>query len=77
MAPEKNLPQKKMPEKILFPVGGAEHQNFIPWSAAHRLGRVPQRIVAGQIAVADDFQRNRDDRQRHQRPHQQRGVTPD
>ena len=77
MAPEKNLPQKKMPDIILVSESGAEHQNVPPRFAAHRLGRVTQRVVGRQIAVADDFQRDREDDQNDDGPNRQRKITPD
>ena len=56
--------------------GGANHQNFRPRFAAHRLGRVPQRVVARQKAVADDFQRNGKNDQNDDGPNRQWNVTP-
>ena len=55
---------------------GAHHQDFRPRLAAYRLGRVPQGVVARQIAVADDPERNGQNDQDDNRPDCQRNVTP-
>ena len=64
-------------EVVIYLESGTQHQNVRPRFAAHRLGRVTQRVVGRQIAVADDFQRNGKNDQNDDGPNRQRNVTPE
>jgi len=47
---------------------------LLPGLAGNRLGRVPQRVIAGQKTIADDFQRDEQDGENGRHPNGQRNV---
>ena len=53
----------------------ADHQDVRPRLAADGLGAMPQRVVAGQVAVFDDLQRNQENDQGDQSPDGERNVA--
>ncbi len=67
-----------MPAEVgVYLESGTEHQDVRPRFAAHRLGRVTQRVVTRQKTIADDFQRNGENDQNDDGPNRERHVTPD
>ena len=67
-----------MPAEVgIDPESGTQHQNVRPRLAANRLGRVAQRVVTRQEAVADDFQRDGQNDQYDDGPDCEGYVTPD
>ena len=75
MSGEIDLPEKSVPDKILVPEWRAKHQDIAPRFATDGLGGVPQGVIAGQVAEADDPQGNGQQRQENDGPDRQGNVS--
>ena len=54
---------------------GPHDEDFLPWLSGHSFRGVPQGVISGQVAVADNFRRDAEECENDDYPNGQRNVT--